>query len=739
MLKRVRLRTFCTNQYYNTDQIVSDKKKQSGFWNNKENIIQFLNKLKLKYNIQSINDWNKITTKQIKINGGSSLLIKYSLYDLKYLACPEGKLLFDKPKKSIGYWDNNDHIFQFLNEIKEKYNLITANDWNLLSIKHIQSNGGNRLLSKYSLYDLKCMACPEGKQIFNKSIQIKPSKYWENKENVYQFLNEFKENNNLNSPNDWNLIKRQQIQSICGNAIFNQYSMYDLKCMACPEGKSLFDKKIIKSHTSGYWNNKNHILQFLNEIKEKYNLKTPNDWNEITSTQIQSNGGSRILNKYSMYDLKCMGCPEGKLIYTKPNKLKYPENWNKKENVIQFLHEIKEKFNLNTPDDWNKVTKKQIQLNGGKSLLYKYSLFELKCLACPEGKFIFSKPNQLKPSGYWNNKENIENFIHFIKEKYNLQNPDDWNKITTQLIQSNGGSTLLLQYSLFELKCMACPEGKLFFHSIKSNTFWDDENNVCKFLDVVREKFNLKTIEDWNSITRKFILSVNGGGSLLHKYSMYDLKCLACPEGELFFDKPNKPIGYWDNEENRNQFVEKLKLKYNLLSPQDWKRLSKDQIRLLGGNWLFYTNNNYLETIKVKFEIQLENGTEFVSYSLKELLQASNNKRSSQRWLFLQIQKLFPGEEIVEDYFHSEISRETGFSVQFDVFMINKKIAIEYHGQQHYEDIPSAGFASLELHHNRDLEKEKLCSKYGIKLIVIPYWWDNKLESLKETLYTLIK
>lgn len=31
----------------------------------------------------------------------------------------------------------------------------------------------------------------------------------------------------------------------------------------------------------------------------------------------------------------------------------------------------------------------------------------------------------------------------------------------------------------------------------------------------------------------------------------------------------------------------------------------------------------------------------------------------------------------------------------------------------------------------RDKEKEMLCKKYGIKLITIPYWWDNKIDSLK--------
>ena len=69
--------------------------------------------------------------------------------------------------------------------------------------------------------------------------------------------------------------------------------------------------------------------------------------------------------------------------------------------------------------------------------------------------------------------------------------------------------------------------------------------------------------------------------------------------------------------------------------------------------------------------------------------------------------------------------------------MIERNITIEYHGKQHYEDIPS-GFANVETYKNRDIEKEKICSEHGIQLIVIPHWWDNKLDSLRYFLYSKI-
>ena len=648
------------------------KRKKSSIGKN-EIVLKFMEKLKEKYNLESFDDWNSITQNQIRVNGGGSLLQQFTMYELKSFGFPEGKLKFDKriQQKPPGYWKNEQNILQFLYKLKEKYNLQTFDDWNSISVKQIQSNGGGRILQGYSINKLKSMGFPEGKSIFTSKlnqVKSKPSGYWNDKQNILNFLDEIKEKYNLQTPNDWNSITREKIRLSGGNSLLNKYSMFEIKCLACPEGESIFDKPI-QSKPSGYWNNKQNILNFLAEVKEKYNLESIDDWNSITQKHILLSGGNRLLSKFSLFELKCLACPEGKLLFDKTIKYQPSGYWNDKKNVKLFLDKLKEKYNLQSIEDWNSITQKQIEsIHGGNSLVCKYSMFELKCLACPEGESIFDKPIQSKPSGYWNNKQNILKFLEEIKEKYNLQSIDDWNSITHKQIQSNGGSTLLQHYSIFALKCMGCPEGK------------------------------------------------------------------------EMFDKPmqrnqQKPMEYWNNEENRNQFIEKLKTKFNLKTPQDWNRLSFTQIKLQGGYWLFYNNMEHLKKIKITFDTEDKN----ISFPLKELLDTNKqSKRSSQRWLFLQIQKLFPHEEIVEDYFHSEILRDTGFSVQFDIFLINKKIAIEYHGKQHYEDIPS-GFSPVELLQHRDEEKEKLCSQYGIQLIIIPYWWDQKLDSLKESLYSKIK
>ena len=552
----------------------------------------------------------------------------------------------------------------------------------------------------------------EYKEVNEKYYFEKPKEYWDDKNNVKEFLSQMKEKLQINTPKKWNIINKEIISKFGGNLLLAKYSLHEIKYLGFPDGN--FTKP------AGYWNNIQNIHKFLFELKLKYNLNSPNDWNSITRKQIQDFGGCTILNKYSMYDIKCLGCPEGELKFDKPAKY-----WENKKNVNKFLSMIKEKLNLKTTQNWNKLTKNQIlEFGGGSSLLSKYSLYEIKCLGCPEGELIFKQSIPYKPTGYWDNHENILLFLSQLKNQLHLHTSNDWNLLTRKQILENGGSSLLSKYSLYEIKCLGYPEGKsLFKPPRKTIGFWNDQENIQNFIHKLKEKYNLQTFSDWNSITYNQILS-NGGKVLLDKYSVFEIKCLGYPEGKFNFDKPiNKKLaGYWNDENNIINFLDTLKEKFNLRTLDDWNRLSCEQLQHYGGSKRFILQ----KIIESRYPDVFKNNN------------TTGFKRSSQRWLFLQIQKLFPGEEIVEDYFHSELSRKTGYSVQFDVFLINKNIAFEYHGLQHYIDIPS-GFSPLELYKHRDKEKVQLCKEFEIRLLIIPYWWDNKLDSLKATINLELK
>ncbi len=71
---------------------------------------------------------------------------------------------------------------------------------------------------------------------------------------------------------------------------------------------------------------------------------------------------------------------------------------------------------------------------------------------------------------------------------------------------------------------------------------------------------------------------------------------------------------------------------------------------------------------------------------------------------------------------------ESGFDVQLDVLIREQSVALEYQGEQNFSDIYALG--SQFVHNHKNLRKKSACESKGITLIVVPYWWDMKKESL---------
>ena len=107
----------------------------------------------------------------------------------------------------------------------------------------------------------------------------------------------------------------------------------------------------------------------------------------------------------------------------------------------------------------------------------------------------------------------------------------------------------------------------------------------------------------------------------------------------------------------------------------------------------------------------------------------SKDKRAAQRYLFVQVSRLFPHLEVIEEHIHTDAERLSGRSIELDIFIPSLQLAFEYQGRHHYVDVPA--FAPLEMHQQRDEEKQALCEAAGIQLISIPFTWDNTIDTLK--------
>lgn len=96
--------------------------------------------------------------------------------------------------------------------------------------------------------------------------------------------------------------------------------------------------------------------------------------------------------------------------------------------------------------------------------------------------------------------------------------------------------------------------------------------------------------------------------------------------------------------------------------------------------------------------------------------------RIGERWadetaLYRVVQSLFPQKEVVHHYRAKWLGRQ-----ELDIFVPDLKVAIEFHGEQHFEPVSAwGGEEALDRTRARDSRKVELCERAGVKLVVFTF------------------
>ena len=325
------------------------------------------------------------------------------------------------------------------------------------------------------------------------------------------------------------------------------------------------------------------------------------------------------------------------------------------------------------------------------------------------------------PRNYWKDESNQRYFLETLSTELGITVPQELGKLTSHDITKGGGRQLLRQYpSLLQMFTSLYPEHDWNLSSLNRvprNT-WKDTNNQKEFFDHIISSLNLPSPLNLAEITTSTIKE-KGGRTVLDQYpSYFELLRTLYPDEDWSSVNQRIPKRHWEDIENVKEFVQKLEIQFNIQKKTDWYRISYCQMTKMGGDRLLRLYGGLGNILQIVYPDK--------NWSLRKF--KIRDKRSAQWWLFLQISKLFPDDEVIEEYNHQEMTRHSGQNVELDIFIPNRKLAVEYHGIHHYKD--TAAFGPIELYTERDKEKKRLCEKFGVELIVVPYWWDNTMESL---------
>lgn len=174
--------------------------------------------------------------------------------------------------------------------------------------------------------------------------------------------------------------------------------------------------------------------------------------------------------------------------------------------------------------------------------------------------------------------------------------------------------------------------------------------------------------------------------------------------------------------------MKELELRLAIEQPEEWYRISLTQLRRIGAWNPIQDLGGLPSVLKVVYpEVKWE-GAMFIRPT----------KKSAQRELLNAIKKIFPKEEIIEEYIIETSEGDGALSkaprfIEIDIFIPDLSIGFEFQGRHHYEDVDKVGNQPSK--ERADLMKARIAAQRGITLIAVPFWWDLQQESLENTIH----
>eukprot|EP01114_Cavostelium_apophysatum_P007788 TRINITY_DN1996_c0_g2_i2.p1 TRINITY_DN1996_c0_g2~~TRINITY_DN1996_c0_g2_i2.p1 ORF type:complete len:562 (-),score=122.96 TRINITY_DN1996_c0_g2_i2:5-1690(-) len=390
-------------------------------------------------------------------------------------------------------WSDVKSQRQFLEEIKTSLGITTEEHWYEVRVQDLLDLGGKPLLVRHqnSIENVVRSAYPDYNWIsarfsvqhhHRRTVISKPE---DRKKLMDMIALELK----LNRWEDWYQVRPYQILQINGgHGLLSAFdnSMSKLLMSVYPE------------HSWQSWRfyrNANESLEenapkeFFVWLGKKLGLKSWEDWYNISKQSVKDNGGSKFLKPHNDDLAKALMStfPEhswkrehfttnfwdaknrGEFLSLLQQKPSTPEETSK-ESFLQtlsqelpfhpwdvelkrrpahraFLEDIGKKLGVKVMQDWYGVSKQDVISRGGNEVLKYYGGHLPRALvsAFPEHSWEIYRFENV-PSGYWNDEENIKEFLGWAFKQLKLEKMDDWLNVTVQDFAAIGGITLINKY-----------------------------------------------------------------------------------------------------------------------------------------------------------------------------------------------------------------------------------------------------------------------------------------------------
>ena len=286
------------------------------------------------------------------------------------------------------------------------------------------------------------------------------------------------------------------------------------------------------------------------------------------------------------------------------------------------------------------------------------------------------------PNNYWVEPQHQKDYMKWLGNRLGYTKLSDWYSISKDVFNNNyGGSFLAVAFDNSPITAVkkTFPEYDwkewLFGHA--STDFWQQTTNLRQYFEWLGEQIEIQYWEDWYNITSEVLIDHNGGSLLNLKQngSYYSLIIDSFPEYDWkrwrFKTIPQK---YWEDIENCREYLTWLGNQLGIQRIEDWYNVTQKDFNQNNGGGImdFYKGSPSAIII-----------TCFDTYNWE--IEKFGKTKKRQQHLYHLVKRIFPKWHVGWDVKHQEIKfKQTGRSMEIDIFIQKLKLGFEYQGEQHF-------------------------------------------------------
>jgi G:T-mismatch repair DNA endonuclease (very short patch repair protein) len=294
--------------------LLQDKLQRApnGFWDNKEAVDCYIDWFKHKYDIKNDEDWYQIQAEDMVKNQASGLLSKYNYSIIEFLKVyysDKEFLPWKFYRVGNNYWKDISNRKYCLTWLLKNLNYNNYEEYYNLSINMFTDNGCARLVGCYqdSTYELLKDLCSEYKWKAYKFGQV-PILHWKNPINRREWCDDYYNEHQFISMDDWYKINQELIKEWYGNGLIQRYksSPYDMLKDIYPDYS--WDKSKFK--VCGYSKKCCEFIEKLSESSEvpiRY-ARSINGEYRIPNTRYNADGYMERYNNFTNIIIEFHGC-----------------------------------------------------------------------------------------------------------------------------------------------------------------------------------------------------------------------------------------------------------------------------------------------------------------------------------------------------------------------------------------------------------------------------------------------